>query len=69
MHFYHPRLKQACEREVKRCNSCQRYKLVGRGHHEVSLLPGRTIVEGFFPALQGSPHCLIELVLCLRGQR
>ena len=48
MHFYHPQLKQKCEREVKRCDSCQRHKQVGRGHgalagREVSLLPWRDV--------------------------
>ena len=48
MHFFPPRRKQACEREVQRCDSCQRYKNVGRGHgdltsREVTLLPWRDV--------------------------
>jgi hypothetical protein len=44
MHFCHPRLQEVCEREIKRCNPCQRHKNVGRGHGETdtceaSLLP------------------------------
>ena len=48
MHFFHPHLKQQCEREVKRCDLCQRHKQVGRGHgelasREVALLPWRNV--------------------------
>jgi hypothetical protein len=34
MHFYYPRLQSCCEEEVKRCDTCQRHKTVGRGHGE-----------------------------------
>ena len=44
MHFYHPRLQDACESEVKKCDPCQRLKNLGRGHgetaqREATLLP------------------------------
>jgi transposase InsO family protein len=48
MHFYHPRLQEVCEREIKRCDPCQRLKNVGRGHgetatREASLLPWQDV--------------------------
>ena len=36
MHFFHPQLKAMCKREVNRCDSCQRYKAVVRGHGETA---------------------------------
>ncbi|KAG7356978.1 integrase core domain containing protein [Nitzschia inconspicua] len=48
MHFYHPNLQKVCEQEVKRCDPCQRFKNVGRGHgemasREASLLPWQDV--------------------------
>ena len=44
MHFYHPKISQACKNEVKKCDTCQHYKQLGQGHgelssREVTLLP------------------------------
>mmetsp|Transcript_24146 Transcript_24146/g.44899 ORF Transcript_24146/g.44899 Transcript_24146/m.44899 type:complete len:256 (+) Transcript_24146:851-1618(+) len=48
MHFYHPRLKEVCMAEVKKCDPCQRLKAVGRGHgetatREATLLPWQDV--------------------------
>ena len=48
MHFHNPRLQQACETEVKKCDTCQRHKNVGRGHgatasRDAPLLPWQEI--------------------------
>jgi transposase InsO family protein len=37
MHCFHPHLQQTCEREVGRCDPCQRLKQLGRGHGETAL--------------------------------
>ena len=36
MHFFHPRLQDTCEKEVRKCDPCQRLKNVGRGHGETA---------------------------------
>jgi hypothetical protein len=36
MHFYNPKLKSTVEDIVTKCETCQRYKLVGRGHGELA---------------------------------
>jgi transposase InsO family protein len=36
MHFHHSRLQASCEEEVKTCDTCQRYKSVGRGYGETA---------------------------------
>jgi transposase InsO family protein len=36
MHFHHPELQARCEDEVRKCDSCQRHKNVGRGYGETS---------------------------------
>ena len=48
MHFYHHDLRNKIEDIVSRCDSCQRYKQVGRGHgetapREAALLPWREV--------------------------
>ena len=48
MHFYNPKLKNKIEDIIGRCDTCQRQKLVGRGHgetapREAALLPWRDI--------------------------
>ncbi|KAG7340293.1 integrase core domain containing protein [Nitzschia inconspicua] len=48
MHFYHPDLQKVCEQTVKKCDPCQRFKNVGRGHgemasREASLLPWQDV--------------------------
>jgi hypothetical protein len=44
IHFHHSESQQVCEDEVKKCDPCQRYKHVRRGHgapssKEAPLLP------------------------------
>jgi transposase InsO family protein len=36
MHFYNPKLKFTVEDIVSKCDPCQRFKLVGRGHGELA---------------------------------
>ena len=48
MHFYHPKLQQECDDLVEKCDPCQRYKNVGRGHgslaaREAPLMPWRDV--------------------------
>ena len=48
MHFYNPQLKHTIEDMVARCDTCQWYKAVGRGHgdtapRETPLLPWREV--------------------------
>jgi hypothetical protein len=48
LHFYHRNLKKTIEDFISRCDTCQRLKLVGRGHghfapREAELMPWRQI--------------------------
>jgi hypothetical protein len=36
MQFFHPMLQHFCEKEVQKCDPCQRLKNVGRGHGETA---------------------------------
>jgi hypothetical protein len=36
MNFHHSELQARCEDEVRKCDSCQRHKNVGRGHGETA---------------------------------
>jgi hypothetical protein len=35
IHLYHPKLKNVCEDILRSCDSCQRFKLSGRGYGEM----------------------------------
>jgi hypothetical protein len=35
MHLYHPKLKKVCEDVIRPCDSCQRFKLPGKGYGEM----------------------------------
>jgi hypothetical protein len=36
MRYFHPLLQQTCEQVVGRCDPCQRFKAIGRGHGETA---------------------------------
>ena len=50
MHIYNKKLRSTIESIVSKCDTCQRHKLVGRGHGEVAareaaLLPWREVAN------------------------
>ena len=72
MHFYNPQLKHTIEDMVARCDTCQWYKAVGRGHgdtarRETPLLPWREVavdlIGPWILQVQGKDHTFQALTV------